>query len=695
MVTEEIESLRNDPSSKLRSTVLSRAVKGYPSKKVNSDGLPQINWSQIDPNRVHLKTVYNGNGNSSMQVTFDPGNKTRTQMIDSHFATMNSLSGSSGYARYIEGSQAEEDSHTGSRINLNKAIGWILGCEQSHELCARTIQSKSALPTRVIDLGPPRSNQVPYIYTSRGEFARYCTLSHRWGKNTILSTLKQNIEAHKLRLPLELMSSNFKDAIEVCRELCVRYLWIDSLCIIQDSREDWEEESAKMGDYYWNSFFTIAADHASDYYQGCFSRRDPYSIQPCNITFTFPHEIDRAIAEVRVAPRIQDGIDWRHKQYSILDTRSWVLQERVLSPRTLFFGEHQLTFCCITMRASESIPEGSDRTGANVQASFEEFQRKIRTFNAALQDGRPIDVTSNGAARTGTRTDMQTGEMVTSMEPEFNDKRQEQPKHLLELRSNWYELLVEYNKRSITQKSDVFPALSGLAQRFHKILGETYFAGIWSGDLIGGLLWSVDMNSQKGESYRAPSWSWACLRSCRLRFNCNYENVIGDPICRIFKVEVTTRTSNPYGEVVGGKLFVKGILKMARAVIPPAVVEHLANEVPDMDIRYGSVDDLQFREIGDGIDLEKGECAYLEDHESGEQLSKFEPDGLFDTSIDNGLVFCVPLLIQRNMFGNQAALCLVLQPIHLQSSRWKRVGFARMLKTEWFNGANAFPLTIE
>lgn len=666
--------------------VLTRAVRGFPSKNGNL----VIDMSQIDMNKFDTKIVYIGGGNSSDEFTSIVGKKTRTQMIESNYITMDSLGGPIEYLQYNEGSDVAEDYHTGSKANLKRAIGWLTVCEQSHELCTCTIDPFTALPTRVIDLGNATSTQPPYIYHSKGEYARYCTLSHRWAGKSVYRTLNDNIDLHERELPLQELSATFKEAIEICRELCIRYLWIDSLCIIQDSRVDWEQESSKMGDYYWNSFFTIAADHASEENQGCFRRRDPCSIQPCPIAFIFPRDIDRATAAVRVAPRIQDGDDWRYKQYSILDTRSWVLQERILSPRTLFFGEHQLSFSCISMRASESVPEGSDRTSVKVQAPFEEFQRKIRTF-VVSEDEKHAAGKATQSPGLATKMDTQSGATTTSVEPEVN--KEVDPKFLRELHDNWYELVREYNKRSITQKSDVLPALSGLAGRFQKTLGETYLAGLWSGDLIAGLLWSVDESGQRAEEYRAPSWSWASIRTCRLRFNYYSENVISERLCRIFKVEVTSRGPNTYGEVTAGRLYLKGLLKMAAAVVPPKAIENLKIEVPDMDVRYEPDGDLQFREMGDVFDLEKGVCAYLEDNDTKEQLCKFEPDGEID--ITSSLVFCVPLVIQRNMFGGEAALCLVLQPIHMERSVWRRIGFARTLKVDWFMDAHAFPLIIE
>lgn len=69
------------------------------------------------------------------------------------------------------------------------------------------------------------------------------------------------------------LPKTFQEAIALTRKLGVRYLWIDSLCIIQDDHHGWEVESAKMATIYSLSYLTIAATHAADSQQGCFSTR--------------------------------------------------------------------------------------------------------------------------------------------------------------------------------------------------------------------------------------------------------------------------------------------------------------------------------------------------------------------------------------------------------------------------------------
>lgn len=93
---------------------------------------------------------------------------------------------------------------------------------------------------------------------------RYVTLSHSWGGNVPLITTTKSLATHKQSVPLASLPPTFKDAIAIARKLGVQYLWIDSLCILQDSSADWETEAGLMGDVYGRSYFTIAARGAAN-----------------------------------------------------------------------------------------------------------------------------------------------------------------------------------------------------------------------------------------------------------------------------------------------------------------------------------------------------------------------------------------------------------------------------------------------
>lgn len=103
------------------------------------------------------------------------------------------------------------------------------------------------LPTRYlnVDSNPPR-----LCVAEDGARGFYVALSHCWGKTQPLRTTSATIADRLISIPTADMPQTFRDAVLITRELGLEYLWIDSLCIVQDSQEDWEKESAKMGDIY-------------------------------------------------------------------------------------------------------------------------------------------------------------------------------------------------------------------------------------------------------------------------------------------------------------------------------------------------------------------------------------------------------------------------------------------------------------
>ena len=115
------------------------------------------------------------------------------------------------------------------------------------------------------------------LYETQRELAHYTTLSHCWGKKRIVTTTKATLGQRKLEVQWPRLSRTFQDAINITRALGIRYIWIDSLCIIQDDKEDWERESAKMAEIYSCSYLNLAATGSADGDGGCFFNRSTLS----------------------------------------------------------------------------------------------------------------------------------------------------------------------------------------------------------------------------------------------------------------------------------------------------------------------------------------------------------------------------------------------------------------------------------
>ena len=149
-----------------------------------------------------------------------------------------------------------------STANLNLISRWMSTCREDHSLC-REHHDMPPLPTRVVDVGQVDGSTDPCLIISNGMKDAYITLSHCWGAprdgQAQLKLTSLNITSMMRKIPLDSMPATFRDAVISTRTLGYRYLWIDSLCIIQDSSPDWESESANMDRIYRDAILTLAA----------------------------------------------------------------------------------------------------------------------------------------------------------------------------------------------------------------------------------------------------------------------------------------------------------------------------------------------------------------------------------------------------------------------------------------------------
>jgi hypothetical protein len=292
-------------------------------------------------------------------------------------------------------------------------------------------------------------------------------------------------------IPLVELSKTFCDAIEIARNLGFSWLWIDSLCIIQDDKEDWRRESALMATVYGQSGLNIAATAAPDGQTGCLFPRDPVWGQKRQIKV----EVDREI-------RTYDYADSRLLINSVfnapLNTRAWVLQERLLAPRTLHFGTNEIIWECSTKYACRAFPEGIPKTFSQHPSSISRMQPSI----------------------------------------------------------TWYEIISIYSRCSLTHESDKLVALAGVARKFCEESGDEYFSGLWKRSLQKDLCWVKfsQFDPKPHSKPRIPSWSWAAVRGQVL-----YPETWVTPLhsyMRVVDVRVTLAGSDPFGDVDSGILTV-------------------------------------------------------------------------------------------------------------------------------------------
>ncbi|KAI0813017.1 heterokaryon incompatibility protein-domain-containing protein [Xylaria sp. FL0064] len=344
----------------------------------------------------------------------------------------------------------------GSREQFLLLKEWIRVCDLTHETCRRFNTEKpgekpvSAMPTRLVDLGNP----LRLVQSGGIKSFPYVALSHCWGKTETLCTTTKNITEFMESIDLDSLPETFRNAIQVTRGIGIQYLWIDSLCIIQDDRDDWEYESAQMEQVFSLAYCTIGASSSKSSVQGFFPSRDP---RPC-VQLETPgtgrlyvcHNIDNFNRDVDLGE---------------LNSRGWVLQERALSRRTIFYTTTQVYWEC----------------GAGVHC--ETLSRLKNPRAAFLGDAR----------------------FPNSALEYYRARRQ----MLIQ------DLYKRYSRLAFTYSWDRPLAILGLQKRLARAFGTRGAYGLFGTYFARLLLWRrsgdclmTRIEQHFGARHRAPTWSW-------------------------------------------------------------------------------------------------------------------------------------------------------------------------------------------
>ncbi|KAG9235317.1 heterokaryon incompatibility protein-domain-containing protein [Amylocarpus encephaloides] len=336
-------------------------------------------------------------------------------------------------------------------------------------------------PKTLLDVGSGSRATLRLISTtdSKPGAYKYLTLSYCWGRSMPISatTRTDTLAQRILRIRLRKLPRTFRDAVAITRRLSLRYLWIDSLCILQNFAEDWQRESALMGKTYSHSACTLAAAASVDCHGGLFAKRSELPI----LGVTSSTSSSRS-SFVLLKQRYE-GWDDLFRQ-SPLNSRGWTLQERELSPSIIYFTKHTMLFECRETRGSE---RGESKGDTCQPTAKEDLIPKslVKDIDAQrCMDEIPL-------------------ERQVSNHFDWRKERRYEA---------WLEMVQAYSERHLSVSSDKFPGLSGLASELAYLLNDEYVAGIWMGDIHSGLAWRFPTNRENRsaqESNYGPSWSWA------------------------------------------------------------------------------------------------------------------------------------------------------------------------------------------
>lgn len=239
---------------------------------------------------------------------------------------------------------------------------WLQNCLKNHESCSMASSKPAPLPKRVVAVGDETNTDIRLVETELQIPAHatgppgYIALSHCWGKTVHLTTTKSTFTQRKANIPWAGLRPTFRDAVLLTRRLGLEYLWIDSLCIIQDDAQDWVNESAKMASIYQGAQLVLAATSAVDGDGGCLAPRGAYlEVQGTShdgnpFRFFGRKKRDHTVFNAqRVGTQdfsVKSIKDERYRSYPLL-TRAWCFQERLLATRMLHFTADEMVFDCL------------------------------------------------------------------------------------------------------------------------------------------------------------------------------------------------------------------------------------------------------------------------------------------------------------------------------------------------------------
>ncbi|KAJ2981689.1 hypothetical protein NUW58_g6627 [Xylaria curta] len=374
------------------------------------------------------------------------------------------------------------------------------------------------MPTRLIDVGEPEGEKYARLVITRTSEiqAPYLALSYCWGKSmqSNICLRDENLAELQSYINEEQLARTHRDVFQLARDLGFRYVWIDALCIVQGNSEDWAYESKTMAQVYGNAALTIIAGRAADSGEGFLENRLRPVVGPCAIPFnnTFYYQGTKKVwGESKTGAM---GNIWvslpRSGKDGPVSQRGWCFQELMLSSRALVFGEEQLHFQCQELRIQED---------GRVQRSIPyRVQHAYDAKYAPLNPGpKPSEAIKNVPRSPGPDDEEQTRRWLIF----------------------WYDaVLWQYTSKQLTNPTDIFAALSGLAQIVKAKVCSRYLGGLWEVDMVRGLLWQpthvkhfvglpfmcerrmavvpssqCDSNMQtEAVPVEVPSWSWAAIQ---------------------------------------------------------------------------------------------------------------------------------------------------------------------------------------
>lgn len=358
-----------------------------------------------------------------------------------------------------------------------KIKGWIDMCESHHTPCVNGQSTDTDFPRRLIRL--PKDGNLSARLVEPEVPVQFAALSYCWGRTPQPSTTRANVLPRHSCLDTTMLPQTLQDAIFVTRSLGIEYLWIDSLCIVQDDIAEWALEAAKMAALYSKAHVVIIAASASDCSEGFLQHRQEPEVIHADL-----HNAEPIVVQARRVGGHSCDLK-ANKNNSPMFTRGWCMQERFLARRAIYFLPDEVRFECLKRHICECsalqdklIGVEHSTNGSAAYRNLQSIRNPLRKFAFGEKKMIAIVEKSRGISQFA-----------------FGKK--------------WAAIIEEYSGLKLTYSTDLLPALSGLVKSVEYLKPGVYMAGFWTKDLPYQLGWyTVRQSRHRIPTPDAPSYSW-------------------------------------------------------------------------------------------------------------------------------------------------------------------------------------------
>ncbi|KAJ9606194.1 hypothetical protein H2200_009155 [Cladophialophora chaetospira] len=522
---------------------------------------------------------------------------------------------------------------------VNKIKRWIDECVREHG-CGLAM-TETGLPTRLVEVSSDdhaESIRLAIGSEITDKAAQFAALSHCWGDKrdrvkavpkTKIDTLQQHLE----KIDIKELTPTFRDTITLVRRLGLKYVWIDSLCIVQDDPADFAREAARMALIYSQAHVVIAATRGSTGDAGLFHNRR--AAQKLTMPDTHRHKG----SYLHVTEAISHEAFLTNDPYRFNSTplfeRAWCFQERLLGKRVVHFSEDEIIFEC-----GENL---------DCECRYIQLRRSSGTFK--------------------TKTLKSLSRVVT-------------PTSRIEL---WYSVVEPYSACALHDERDRLPALSGFAGLVASTELDEYCAGLWRHEFPSGLLWRAvraapgESETYRPQKYCGPSWSWIAVRA-RIEAHISW-HFANEVVAEVLDVQtIPTSVEDRLGAVDAAFLILAG----------PAVHINLQQDSSGhqqtrdclMSLAHTFTNsDANQEAFGENEDPERSQRGEPQSHSTESQ--PFQLD--VPSAVDGQQAICIAIERWHPRINSGQGTCLVLQAVPGEAT-YSRLGLS-FCPASWFAAA--------